>query len=89
MLSRDDIYHHILVFVQSKAETGPDGRLVIEEQAVELSELDSFTLVELIVSVEDLCDIVLLDELGAFTGRTFGELADFIMATAVTGSVDG
>lgn len=46
---------------------------------IELSDLDSFTIVETVVALEDAFGVAILPEIGAFSGGTFDELADFVL----------
>lgn len=44
-----------------------------------LGDLDSFTVVQLILSLEDHYQLQLLEDMPTFAGKTFEDLADFVM----------
>ncbi|WP_204021241.1 phosphopantetheine-binding protein [Sinosporangium siamense] len=48
-------------------------------ELTDLGGLDSFSYVLLVLALEDKYGIPLLDEMAAFSGKTFAELADFIV----------
>jgi acyl carrier protein len=43
-----------------------------------MRDLDSFSVVQLILSLEEIYDVQLLEEMPSFTGETFEELADMV-----------
>jgi acyl carrier protein len=48
------------------------------EEPTDLGDLDSFAVVQLILSLEDFFIVSLLEEMSAFRGRSFDELAEFV-----------
>jgi acyl carrier protein len=83
MLDRDKIHTYSTEFaagqLAERAANGNGEPAQISASAIELSDLDSFTIVEMLVALEDTFGVSLLQEMGAFTGGTFGELADFVV----------
>jgi hypothetical protein len=75
MIDREQVRARAVAVATGLAEAngkpGGDG--------VELSDLDSFTIVETLIALEDLLGVPLLVEIGEFTGATFDELADFVV----------
>ncbi|MBP2473514.1 acyl carrier protein [Crossiella equi] len=51
-----------------------------EAEPADLGDLDSFSVVQLILSLEDCFQVSLLEEMPAFEGRSFAELAEFLLA---------
>ncbi|GLU50019.1 hypothetical protein [Nocardiopsis ansamitocini] len=47
-----------------------------------MTDLDSFAVVQLILTLEDNYDVMLLEEIPSFSGETFEDLADFIIEKA-------
>ncbi|WP_223167470.1 hypothetical protein [Nonomuraea sp. SYSU D8015] len=43
-----------------------------------MDDLDSFSVVQLILTLEDIYDVRLLEDMHAFEGETFDDLADFV-----------
>lgn len=86
MLDRDKIHTYSTEFAAgllAARATNEDGQPAqVTASAIELSDLDSFTIVEMLVALEDTFGVSLLQEMGAFTGGTFGELADFVVGCA-------
>ena len=64
----------LLSWIQSDAT----GNEPLEEVA--FSDLDSFSFVQLVLSLESEHDVELLERLGEFSGTSFDDLTDFIVA---------
>ncbi|GAB3078311.1 hypothetical protein [Nocardioides zeae] len=64
----------VLTWIQSDAEGEAGGTSVAFE------DLDSFTFIQLLLSVEAAFDVELLEELGDFRGTTFDDVTDFVVA---------
>lgn len=58
-----------------------------ETDRVEMSDLDSFTLIQLLLYLEDTFDIVVLEELHTFSGGDFDEFASFVVSVGSRGAV--
>ncbi len=43
-----------------------------------MDDLDSFSVVQLILTLEDIYDVRLLEDMQQFEGKTFDDLADFV-----------
>ncbi len=52
------------------------------DPGLRLSDVDSFTVVEMVLALEDRLGIPLLAQLGEFAGTTFGEFAEFVVSRA-------
>lgn len=50
----------------------------------DLTSLDSFSVVQLLLGLEDYYHVELLEELATFRGRTFEELAELVLAQLST-----
>lgn len=44
-----------------------------------MSDLDSYTVVQLVLAIEDNYDVVLLEAIAEFSGESFEEFADFVL----------
>ena len=64
-------------------EPGRDGATSQRADGLVLADLDSFSFVQLVLSLEAEFDVELLEELGDFRGENFDDVADF-----VTGQVE-
>ncbi|MFC4534472.1 hypothetical protein [Sphaerisporangium dianthi] len=76
-LDKDLVLLRIVETAEAYREELPD----LPEE-IELTDLDSFTMVQLILNLEDKLGIVVLEKVPEFQGKTFDELADFIVETA-------
>lgn len=52
-----------------------------------MSDLDSFSIVQLLLALEDIYDVMLLEEISSFSGESFEDLATFITERVSTGAV--
>jgi hypothetical protein len=84
MLDRDQVHAQAVSVATGLREAG--GNPV--NGGIELSDLDSFTIVETMLTLEDRFGVPLLVEIGEFTGTTFAELADFIVVRCNGNSTD-
>ncbi|OKJ20197.1 hypothetical protein AMK21_17675 [Streptomyces sp. CB00316] len=50
-----------------------------DADSVKMSDLDSFTLIQLLLHIEDALDIVVLEELHNFRGGGFDEFSAFVV----------
>jgi len=82
MLDRDQVRDQAVATATRLCRAGgkPAG------DGIELSDLDSFTIVEMVIALEDRFSVPLLLEIGQFTGTTFAELADFIIVQCDRGA---
>ena len=51
-----------------------------------MGDLDSFSVVQLILALEDIYDLMLLEEITSFRGETFEDLATFIIERVSAGA---
>ncbi|MFE7135995.1 hypothetical protein ACFVIM_34610 [Streptomyces sp. NPDC057638] len=51
---------------------------------VGMHDLDSFTVIQLVLHLEDVLNVVILEEMHGFEGGDFDAFADFVVATART-----
>ena len=52
-----------------------------------MSDLDSFSIVQLVLALEEIYDVMLLEEISSFSGESFEELAAFIAERITSGAV--
>ena len=83
MLDREKIHTYSTEFaaglLAARTTNGDGQHAQITASSIELSDLDSFTIVEMLVALEDTFGVSLLQDMGAFTGGTFADLADFVV----------
>ncbi|MET9247284.1 hypothetical protein [Nonomuraea sp. NPDC003709] len=77
ILDKHEVHLLILATAEAYREELPD----LPDQ-IELTDLDSFTLVQLILNIEDSLGIVVLEKVPEFKGETFLELAGFLVEMA-------
>lgn len=74
MLNRDEVE----AFVRETAKMICDEQPEVPEPN-SLRDLDSFSLVQVVLELENHYEIKILEHLEGFTGETFGDLANFIV----------
>jgi acyl carrier protein len=74
MLNRDEVE----AFVRETAKMICDEQPEVPEPH-SLRDLDSFSLVQVVLELENHYEIKILERLEGFTGETFGDLANFIV----------
>jgi acyl carrier protein len=71
---------HAQAVLDQRNELEPDLPRPVVNGAMDLSNVDSFSVVELVLDLESELSIPILDYLFEFTGQTLDDFADFIVA---------
>ncbi|MCK9868097.1 hypothetical protein AB0M72_14215 [Nocardiopsis dassonvillei] len=81
MLDRDETKKYAELFLRETWE-GEGG----DDALPELKSLDSFTVVQLILAVEERFDVTILEQMQEFKGTTLDDFVDFFVKASETSS---